>query len=497
MKRSVFFIVFALIMQNVYSQTISDVIENALGAVVTVAVFKSDFAKKPLGFRGETLASTEAYAKALDLSGAESSGSGFIISSNGKKYIITNAHVIEDASTDKGSITIFTISRKKYEVKVLGGDSFYDFAVLEFVDKPGTEISALQFSNAVPRIGQRVYAIGNPLGEYPYTVTDGIISAKNRVRDGITGKFGFIQTTATVIWGNSGGPLIDESGKVVGINSQIAFADTPTNETIWQSQINFALESAISERLFNDIVNNNGVVKRAYFGLILSQKSKLITGKSGTRTELLDQLPLIDGALKNAPDAKLIDRYKGAEILSVNTVLTRNLEEIMGEFEKIVPGTIIVLKVKLNGKEESFSIKSRLFLGSDHEQIAGDFIRNTDVFVLDTDLSQVVLTQKATDGLYLRDQMSELKKMKNIKITDSPSNKKFVVLAAGIYNQDKSSLWKTEELRDFGSAIRINSLTGVIDLCLLPLYSKDLQDIQFARYYLSGSEEVLKSMLFY
>lgn len=484
-------------MQNIFCQTISDVIENALGAVVTVAVFKSDYAKKPLGFRGEAFASSEAYARALDLSGAESSGSGFVVSSNGKKYIITNAHVIEDASSDKGSINIFTISRKKYEVKVLGGDSFYDFAVLEFVDIPGPEISSLQFSNAIPRIGQRVYAIGNPLGEYPYTVTDGIISAKNRMRDGVTGKFGFLQSTATVIWGNSGGPLIDESGKVVGINSQIAFADTPSNEPMWQSQINFALESEISERLFKDIVNNNGVVKRAYFGLILSQKSRLIKEKSGTYSELIDNLPLIDGALKNAPDAKLIERYKGAEILSVNTILTRNIEEIMGEFEKIIPGASITLKVKFNGKEESFSIKSRLFSGTDHEKIASDFIRNTGAFDLDTDHSQVVLTQKASDGLYLRDQMSELKKMKDIKPIGSPSNRKFVVLAAGIYNQGNSSLWKTEELRDFGSAIRINSLTGVIDLCLIPLSTLNPDDIQIARYYLSGKEDVLKAMLFY
>jgi len=306
-----------------------------------------------------------------------------------------------------------------------------------------------------------------------------------------------LQTTATVIWGNSGGPLIDESGKVVGINSQIAFADTPTNETIWQSQINFALESAISERLFNDIVNNNGVVKRAYFGLIISQKSKLIAGKSGTRLELLDQLPLIDGALKNAPDAKLIERYKGAEIISVNTILTRNIEEIMGEFEKIIPGASITLKVKFNGKEESFSLKSRLFSGADHEQIATDFIRNTGVFDLDSDLSQVVLTQKATDGLYLRDQMSELKKMKDIKPIGSPSNKKYVLLAVGIYNQENSILWKTEELRDFGSAIRINSLAGVIDLCLIPLSTLNPDDIQVARYYLSGKDDVLKAMLFY
>ena len=497
MKRAIILLAFVFITQNIISQTISDVIENSLGAVVTVAVFKTEFGKKPLGFRGEAFASSEAYAKALDLSGSKSSGSGFIVAKNGKKYVITNAHVVESAGVEQGSLYIYSVSRKKYEVKVLGGDSFYDFAVLEFVDKPGVEISTIQFSTAVPRIGQKVYAIGNSLGEYPYTVTDGIISAKNRVRGGTTGKFGFLQSTATIIWGNSGGPLINESGKVVGINSQIAFANTPSDQPLWQSQINFALESAISERLFNDITTNNGVIKRAYFGLILSQKSRVVTQKSETYTEIVDQLPLIDGALRNAPDFQLIERYKGAKIISVNSVLVRNLEETMGEFEKIGPGNSVVFKVNLNGNEESITIKSRLFAGADQEQIAGDFIRHTKIFELDNDHPQVVLTQKATEGYYERDGTSQLKKMNELKYPSGSIKNKFIVLAAGIYNEGNSSLWKTENLRDFGSAIRINSLSGVIDLCLLPYTSQDINDVQLARYYLSGDEKILKAVLFY
>lgn len=497
MKRTIFFIAFAIITQSIVAQTISDVLENALGAVVTVAVFKTDIAKKPLGFRGEAFASSEAYAKALDLTGAKGSGSGFIVAKNGKKYVITNAHVIETAATENGSLYVFTVSRKKYEVKVLGGDSFYDFAVLEFVDTPGAEISTLQFSTTIPRIGQKVFAIGNSLGEYPYTVTDGIISAKNRVRGGTTGKFGFLQTTATVIWGNSGGPLINESGKVVGINSQIAFATTPTNESLWQSQINFALESSISERLLSDIISNKGVVKRAYFGLILSQESRVVTSKSETYTEEVDPLPVIDGALRNAIDYQLIERYKGATIKSVNSVLVRSLEETMGEFEKILPGNSIVCKVNLNGRDESITIKSRPFVASDQEQIANDFIRLTGVFELDNDHPQVVLMQKTSKGYYVSDEKKEFKKMKELKYKENPDANKYIVLAAGIYNEGGSNLWKTENVSDFGSAIRINSLTGVIDLCLLPYSSTDINDVQLARYYLSGDENLLKAVLFY
>ena len=160
------------------SQNVSSVLEKSLGGVVTVAVYKTAPIKTVLGFRGQSV-SEQAYAKVLDLTGSMGSGSGFIINKNNKLYIITNAHVVEDASDEAGSIYVFTVNQNKYEVKLVGGDSFYDIAILEFVDVPGEEVSYLEIRNSEPHIGERVFAIGNPLGEYPYTVTDGIISAKN------------------------------------------------------------------------------------------------------------------------------------------------------------------------------------------------------------------------------------------------------------------------------------------------------------------------------
>ncbi|MDX5320203.1 MAG: trypsin-like peptidase domain-containing protein, partial [Bacteroidota bacterium] len=250
------------------AQHAPDMLEKAISSVVTVAVYKTEDVKQALGYRG---ISDKAYEKVLDLSDSKSSGSGFVIERNGKKYVITNAHVIEHASTDADALYVYSIDRTKYQVKVVGGDSFYDLAVLEFITPPGKEIEVIDFRKEDARIGEQVYAIGNPLGEYPYTVTDGIISAKNRVRGGITGKFGFLQSTATVIWGNSGGPLVDAQGKVLGINSQIAFAKRGGTQ-IWQPQINFALEAEISNRLINDILSNNGLVKRAWLGLEVVQQ---------------------------------------------------------------------------------------------------------------------------------------------------------------------------------------------------------------------------------
>lgn len=166
-------------------QNASSVLENALSSVVTVAVFKPQELKQILGTRGNVPFSEDAYRKALDMSGAKSSRSGFLIRKNNKTYVVTNAHVIENASASPGSLFIYTIDQQRHEAKVVGGDNLYDLAVLEFVQPPATRFAALTFRKTEARIGERVYAIGNPLGEYPYTVTDGIISAKNRARGAI------------------------------------------------------------------------------------------------------------------------------------------------------------------------------------------------------------------------------------------------------------------------------------------------------------------------
>ena len=303
-----------------FSQTqpqtsLADILENAMSSVVTVSVEKTDNTKQLLGFRGQD--SDIAYEKALDLSKSKSSGSGFVIIKNNKKYIITNAHVIEQASELKGSVYVYSINRTKYEVKIIGGDSFYDIAVLEIVGATGPEIKPISFSSKDSRVGEKVFAIGNPLGEYPYTVSDGIISAKNRVRNGLTGKFGFLQSTATVIWGNSGGPLVNEKGQVVGINSQIAFANAG-NQQIWQPQINFALEGLLSNRLNDNIINNNGRVKRCYLGIQLSQSyeySAYYKLMGGDGWLLVDSIPVITGAISGSPAEKFLKDKIGYQVV--------------------------------------------------------------------------------------------------------------------------------------------------------------------------------------
>lgn len=148
-------------------------------------------------------------------------GSGFFIRSDG--FILTNNHVISDAATGKGRISVKLNNGKRFSARVVGRNASYDLAVLKI---NVNSAPALQFgdSDAI-QVGDNVIAIGSPLG-LSGTVTFGIISAKNRaVTTGGEDETSFInalQTDAAINPGNSGGPLVNMSGAVVGVNSAIA-----------------------------------------------------------------------------------------------------------------------------------------------------------------------------------------------------------------------------------------------------------------------------------
>jgi len=465
-------------------------LENVLSSVITVGVHKTDFAKKTLGFRGTGI-SEVAYEKALDMAGAVTSGSGFVILKNGKKYVITNAHVIENALDEEGSIYVYSINRTRYEVKVLGGDSFYDIAVLEFIDTPGPEITTVKFKAEEPRLGETVYAIGNPLGEYPYSVSDGIISAKNRVRGSYTGKFGFLQTTATVIWGNSGGPLVDAKGDVAGINSQIAFAPTPGGDVIWQSQINFALEAKLSERLVNDIIENDGRVLRAYFGMEIGQNFEYDEDWFGNWYLIsVDEIPILTGVLPDAPAYSTLTPHIGSAIIKVNGVEVRNVEEILGEMEKIRPGSAVSLTFYSDGTESKVSISSKLLTSAELESI-GRFVldQNADVEVNYNDI-MLALTPVNTENFYTFDGYDFY------ETEEDMLDKKYYVVAAGVSGDDLQNMWIIQDLKDFGAAMKLSGLGGMIDIYAFEPDS-DGEEIQMLRQYLSGDDYTIKTSLYY
>ena len=482
-------------MAQVTSET--EALEDFLPAVVTVGVFETDLTKKTLGFRGNS--TDMAYAKMLDLSGASGSGSGFFVKLNEKLYVITNAHVIEQASDANGSIYIYTINRNKYKAKVIGGDSFYDLAVLELDEKPGDEITYLKIRNAPAKIGERVYAIGNPLGEYPYSVSDGIISAKNRVRGGLTGKFGFLQTTATVIWGNSGGPLIDSKGNVLGINSQIAFA-TQGETSIWQPQINFALESSLAERLISDIVNNKGIIKRAFFGVEFAQKR--IFHSPGSREYnyyskmyTTDEFPVISKVPDDSP-ASILKSYLGYSVTAVNNEQTRNLEEILGEFEKCKPGESIKLSLKNKNEVKVVQVNSSSLTASGSEAIGQLFMKLAEAKYTVSQQKVFVSFPPEMKTLGTKHYITNLK---NKQVDTGLGNFEWEVLGIGLISGNSESLWRVNTLADAGTAARLTGMSGVIDLVLFKKGTNPNKEENFIkkRILLSGEDNLVKQTLWY
>src|SRR6266576_5824725 len=181
-------------------------------------------------------------------------GSGFIISPKG--YILTNEHVIADAMR----IIVGLQSGEKYRGRVVGVDSETDVAVIKIDAPQDLPTVTLGDSNAA-QVGDWVLAMGSPFG-LDQTVTAGIISKKERESPSFNLFQRFLQTDAAINRGNSGGPLVNMRGEVIGMNSQIA---TSTGD---YNGIGFALPSSETSFVYKQIVDG-GKVRRGYLGVTL------------------------------------------------------------------------------------------------------------------------------------------------------------------------------------------------------------------------------------
>ena len=190
---------------------------------------------------------------------AQSLGSGFIISADG--YIVTNNHVVsagaEGASVEQ--ITVTMTNREEYTAKLVGRDAATDIAVLKI--EPKKALPFVKFGDSSKaRVGDWVVAIGNPFA-LSGTVTAGIISALHRGTGGTYDKF--IQTDASINQGNSGGPMFDMRGNVIGINSQIL---SPSGGNVG---IGFAIPSEQAAPIVQTLMKGQ-TVKRGYLGVQIS-----------------------------------------------------------------------------------------------------------------------------------------------------------------------------------------------------------------------------------
>ncbi|MFH1956229.1 MAG: trypsin-like peptidase domain-containing protein [Patescibacteria group bacterium] len=244
-----------------------------------------------------------------------SSGTGFFVSNDG--LVITNKHVVEDKEAE---YTVIINDGSRFNAKVLARDPFQDVAILKV---EGSNFKSLSIGDSDKiKIGQTVIAIGNALGEFQNTVSTGIISGLNRNVTLDTGEElqGLIQTDAAINRGNSGGPLVNLAGEVIGINT--AMAQSAEN-------IGFALPINIAKRDVED-AKQYGEIKYPYMGI----RYQMVTSETKEKYKLpVDYgLVLVKGTngeaavFKNSPADKaglkegdIILEYNGTKLLKVNT----------------------------------------------------------------------------------------------------------------------------------------------------------------------------------
>ena len=264
-------------------------------------------------------------------------GSGFIVDKTG--YILTNFHVIDDASR----ISVKLQSGEEFIAKVAGTDEETDLAVLKI--EAGRELPFIKLGNSdEAQVGDWVLAIGSPFG-LEQTVTAGIISKTRRETPYASQFQKFIQTDAAINRGNSGGPLVDMNGDVIGINSQIA---TSTGD---YNGIGFALPSNEASNVYQQI-RLNGKVKRGYLGVIL------------------DSVKAEYAKVYNLPEAKgaIITEIRDKASAAANAGLQTG--DVILEFnnEKISSAADLIAKVAATAPEKEVSVVYLREVGSNLER---------------------------------------------------------------------------------------------------------------------------------
>lgn len=272
----------------------------------------------------------------------QGSGSGVIISSDG--YILTNNHVIDKAD----EIEVVTSNNKSYNADVIGIDPNTDLALIKI---NATELSFIQFGNSDSlEIGSWVLAVGNPFN-LASTVTAGIVSAKGRninILQGNAAIESFIQTDAAVNPGNSGGALVDASGKLVGINTAIA---SPTGA---YSGYSFAVPSNLASKVVKDL-KEYGLVQRGYLGVSIRNVDQ----------ELAEKLNL------EAPEGAYVDKVlegsaadeagikSGDIIYDVNGVNVKSSSKLQETVARYRPGDLVNVKFIRDGEYYTTDITLR------------------------------------------------------------------------------------------------------------------------------------------
>ncbi|MBI1952088.1 MAG: Do family serine endopeptidase, partial [Acidobacteria bacterium] len=275
-----------------------------------------------------------------------SGGSGILISDDGN--ILTNYHVVEDATKIRVNLSG---DRHDYLADVIGTDPSTDLALIKI--KGDKKLPYLELGDSEPvRVGDWVMAVGNPLN-YDHTVTVGVISAKGRVLRDLSRDFSldnFIQTDAAINFGNSGGPLVNVAGEVVGVNTAIS--------SVGQG-IGFAVPVNVAKGIMEQL-RTKGKVSRGYLGIELAEITPDLQEAFGLQT---DKGALVNSVRPGLP-AEEAGLKRGDVIVAVDGKSVESTNEVVRLVSAKEPGSTVKLTVLRNGKETTLA--ARLADRGDH-----------------------------------------------------------------------------------------------------------------------------------
>ena len=262
-------------------------------------------------------------------------GSGFVLTEDG--YVVTNNHVVE--GTDNVSVKLHDGST--YPAEVVGGDSRSDVALLK-IEAEGLSHVAVGDSDAIA-VGEGCIAIGNPLGELTFTMTGGYVSALPREIN-ISGKpISMFQTDAAINAGNSGGPLFDMAGNVIGITSAKISGITGSGASI--EGVGFAIPINEALRVVYDLQEYGYVRGRAFLGVTVKELDAATAGTYG-----LPVGPIVQSVVADSCADKAGIAVKDI-ILAFNGRNVKTYTQLMSALNKCSAGDVVTLRIYRAGAE--------------------------------------------------------------------------------------------------------------------------------------------------
>ena len=262
-------------------------------------------------------------------------GSGFIISADG--YVLTNAHVVEKAD----EIIVKTTDKREFVAKVIGADRRTDVALLK-IDAKDLPVANLGDPSKM-KVGSWVVAIGSPYG-FENSVTAGIVSAKGRALPG-DNFVSFIQTDVAVNPGNSGGPLFNLNGEVVGVNSQIY------SRTGGYMGLSFAIPIDVAMDIVNQL-KGNGKVSRGRLGIQIQE----VTPELATSFGLKEAKGALVAAIEKGSPAEKAGMQPGDVILKFEGKAVSSSSDLPRMVGAIKPGSKTKVEIWRNGASKDLNI---------------------------------------------------------------------------------------------------------------------------------------------